>query len=111
MANTRHYTHYWTAPTSITHPKEKKAMDTEKITQRMYELLQEKGHDRVVSITVGMLGEAILINPNVPIDGLLKSWGHNRAPGCVVCDTVQMLVADDDDVRIVDGVTIRGRPS
>jgi hypothetical protein len=82
-------------------------MDTEKITQRMYGLLQAKGHDRVVRITVEMLGKAILINPDVRIEDLLKSWGHNRASGCVVCDTVQMLVADDD-ARIVEGVTVRG---
>jgi hypothetical protein len=86
-------------------------MDTEKIIQRMYELLQAKGHDRVVRITVEMLGEAILINPNVPIDGLLKSWGHNRAPGCVVCDTVLMLVADDADVRFNGGMIVTGPKS
>jgi hypothetical protein len=86
-------------------------MDTAKITQRMYELLQAKGHDRVVRITVEMLGEAILINPDVPIEDLLKSWGHNRAPGCIVCDTVSMLVADDADARIIDGVTVWGPPS
>jgi hypothetical protein len=83
-------------------------MDKEKITQRMYELLQAKGHDRVVLMTVEMLGDALLFDPDVQIEDLLKSWGHNRAPGCVVCDTVQMLVADDADARIVERVIVRG---
>jgi hypothetical protein len=74
----------------------------------MYELLQAKGHDRLVRITVEMLGDAILFDPDVQIEDLLKSWGHNRAPGCVVCDTVQMLVADDDDARFIGKVIVRG---
>jgi hypothetical protein len=85
-------------------------MDTQKIARRCAELLQSKGHDLVVCITAEMLTKAILINPDVPIEELLRSWGHNRAPGCVVCDTVLMLVADDD-TRIVDGVITRGPPS
>jgi hypothetical protein len=90
---------------------EMKTMDTQNIIQRMYQLMQAQGRDRVVRITIEMLGEAILINPDVQIEDLLKSWGHNRSPGCVVCDTVQMLVADDADARIVDGVVTRGPPS
>ena len=81
-------------------------MDTQRITRRIAELLQLKSLDLVVRITAEALLTEMWDNPNLQIEKMLKSWGHNFAPGCVVCDTVTMLVADDADVRVIDGVIV-----
>jgi hypothetical protein len=86
-------------------------VDQQEVMRRIVELLLLKGHDRLVCLTAEMLSKAIADNPNLRIEDLLKSWGHNRAPGCVVCDTALSLVANDADVRVIDGVRITGRKS
>jgi hypothetical protein len=50
------------------------------------------------------------------ITKLLLAWGHHNSPSCITCTTVRLIVAGItalpyDDVRIIDGVKISGRPS
>lgn len=46
------------------------------------------------------------------IPALLRSWGHNHAPGCIVCTTarsiIEGLTRSRPDTRIVEGVRITG---
>jgi hypothetical protein len=86
-------------------------VDQQEVMRRIVELLLLKGHDRLVRLTAEMLTAAIADNPNLRIEDLLKSWGHNRAPGCVVCDTALSLVANDTDVRVTGGVIVKGPKS
>jgi hypothetical protein len=83
-ASTRNCTRYWTAPTSTTLQEEKKAMDTEKIIQRIEERLREWGHHHapgcVVCTTARML-----------IDEAIRH--------------------DGEGFREAEGVTVRGPPS